>query len=255
MFGHDLEGHVVVRVLAVTLAGAPLGFLEGGTEQVGLEHVVDALQDHRHPLERGTGVDVLARQRRHDLELAVDLFLHEHQVPDLHEALFVDIGTAVGTVARPAVHEDLRAGAGGAGGVGVPVVRELAFLVELAATHDPVGRDTRQVDPGRGRLLVLVVDRDPQQVVIDPVPLGDQLVRPRDRLGLEVVGEREVPEHLEEGLVPGVVAHVLDVVRAHHLLRGDGTRIRRRCLTQEVRDELVHARVRQQQARLGRWDQ
>ncbi len=75
-----------------------------------------------------------------------------------------------------------------------------------------------RVDPDRLRLGVVLVHRDPQQVVVDPESLGDQLVRPRDRVGLEVVAEREVPEHLEHRQVPGRVADVLDVVRAEALL-------------------------------------
>ena len=128
-------------------------------------------------------------------------------------------GPPSGPYVRPAVDEDLAARAGRTGGVGPPVVRQLALLVDLAAPHDAVRRDARQVDPGLDRLLVVLEHRDPQPVVVDAVPLGDELVRPGDRLGLEVVGEREVAEHLEERQVPSVAADVLDVVGAHHLLR------------------------------------
>ena len=51
------------------------------------------------------------------------------------------------------------------------------------------------------------------------------------------------------------MADVLDVVRADHFCDGDGARVRRVGLAQEVRDELVHAGVREQQARLRRRDQ
>jgi hypothetical protein len=136
--------------------------------------------------------------------------------------------------------------------VGVPVVRELALGIELPPPHDPVGREPRQIGPGFDRLRIVLVDRDPEPVVLDAVPLGDELVGPGDRVRLEVVGEREVAEHLEERQVARVVPDVVDVVGAHHLLGcrrpGEG-RIR---LPEEVRDELVHARVGQEQTRLRR---
>ena len=41
---------------------------------------------------------------------------------------------------------------------------------------------------------------------------GHQLPRPRDRLSLEIIPERPVAEHLEEGMVIGVLAHIIEVV-------------------------------------------
>ena len=91
--------------------------------------------------------------------------------------------------------------------------------------------------------------------MVDPVALGHELCAHRDRVGLEVVAEREVAEHLEERLVSGVATDDLDVVGAHHLLNGHGPRILGIGLPEEDRDELVHPRVREQQPRLGRRDQ
>ncbi len=85
-----------------------------------------------------------------------------------------------------------------------------------------------------------------------PYPSVIELVRPRDGVGLEVVREREVAEHLEERLVARVVAHVLDVVGPHDLLRSDGAWVGRGRLAQEIRDELVHPGVREEQAGLRR---
>ncbi len=63
-----------------------------------------------------------------------------------------------------------------------------------------------------------------------PSSVGDELPREANRVALEVVAEREVAEHLEEGVVPRRVAHLLEIVvlaaRAHALLRG-GARARR----------------------------
>ena len=255
VLGDHLERDVVALVRSVPLAGQRLDHLEERTERVGLEVVVLALQQRGDALEARAGVDVLRGELADDLEVRVDLVLDEHQVPDLHEPVLVDVGTALRPVPRAAIDEDLRARPAGTGGVRVPVVRQLAFAVEAAASHDPLGRYACRVDPDRLRLGVVLVHRDPQQVVLDPESLGDQLVRPRDRVGLEVVAEREVPEHLEHRQVAGRVADVLDVVGAEALLARDGPQERRRRLSQEVRDELVHARVREQQAGLRRRDQ
>ena len=251
----DLQRDVVVRVVAVALARERLRDLEQRDEEVRLEVVVDALQQRGDPLEARPRVDVLRGELADDLQVRVDLVLDEHEVPDLHEALFVDVGTAVGPVLRAAIDEDLRARPARSRRVGVPVVRQLPLVVEPAAADDPLGRQACRVDPDRLGLGVVLVHRGPQQVVVDAEPLGDQLVRPRDRLLLEVVAEREVPEHLEHRQVARRVADVLDVVGAEALLARDGPRERRRRLSEEVRDELVHAGVREQQAGLGRRDQ
>ena len=101
----------------------------------------------------------------------------------------------------------------------VPVVRELAARRPACPAGRSAPATARRRRPSVDRLVVGLEHRHPQPVVVDAVALGDELVGPRDRLGLEVVGEREVAEHLEERLVAGVMADVLDVVRAHHLLR------------------------------------
>ena len=46
----------------------------------------------------------------------------------------------------------------------------------------------------------------------DAKDLGQQFPAPRDALSLEVVAERPVAEHLEEGVVVGVLADIFEVV-------------------------------------------
>ena len=60
--------------------------------------------------------------------------------------------------------------------------------------------------------LVAGEDGHVEPVRIDAPHLGEQLPRPLDRLGLEVVAERPVAEHLEEGVVVVVSADVLEIV-------------------------------------------
>ena len=68
VLGDHLQGDVVGRIAAVGLPGHRFGDLEDRPEQIGLEDVLHALEEHRHSLERRAGVDVLRRERPGDLE-------------------------------------------------------------------------------------------------------------------------------------------------------------------------------------------
>ena len=83
--------------------------------------------------------------------------------------------------------------------------------VELSPAIDALGRQAHLVHPDAHGFVVGLEYRRPQPVGIDAAHLGDQLVRPFDRVELEVVAEREVPHHLEERQMPGRASHVLDV--------------------------------------------
>ena len=90
--------------------------------------------------------------------------------------------------------------------------------------------------------------RDPDPLGVEAEALGRQLVGELDGALLEVVADREVAEHLEEGEVPRGQADVLDVGGAEALLaRGQPLR-RRLLLAPEVRLERLHARGREQHA-------
>jgi hypothetical protein len=128
-------------------------------------------------------------------------------------------------------------------------------VVLLAPADDPLARDPDLVGPHVHGLVVGLEHGDPQPLGVDPVALSDQLVRVLRRARLEVVAEREVPEHLEQGAVPCGPSHQLDVHGSGRLLHRGRAKERRLDLSQEVRDELVHPGVRQQQPRLRRRDQ
>ena len=90
--------------------------------------------------------------------------------------------------------------------------------------------------------------------------LGDELPREPNRVALEVVPEREVPQHLEEGVVPVRVAHLFEIVvlsaRAHALLGRRGTAAVRRILeTEEDALELHHPSVGEQKRGIVRRDE
>src|SRR5699024_6809129 len=76
--------------------------------------------------------------------------------------------------------------------------------------------------------------------------------RPRALDGpfLEVVAEREVTGHLEERVVSGGLADLVDVAGAHTFLDTGGTWVGGRDLVEEVRFELHHPGVDEQQVRI-----
>src|SRR3989454_12815316 len=108
----------------------------------------------------------------------------------------------------PQVHVDLRARAGGAG------IAHLPEVVLVAEPEDARVRYAGDLAPQAPRLVVLVMHRDRDAGWVDPqpVPGGHPLPGEGDRLLLEVVPEGEVAEHLEERVVAGGVAHLLQVV-------------------------------------------
>src|SRR5438270_13920461 len=99
-----------------------------------------------------------------------------------------------------------------------------------------------------------MVNRDPQSVLLEPQMSGDELECPGDDLSLEVVPDRKVAQHLEEGEM-AAVAHLIDIRRAKALLDRYVARIGRAFLAQEIGHELLHAGSRQQDSRIVERDQ
>ena len=73
-------------------------------------------------------------------------------------------------------------------------------------------------------LVVVLVDGDPEPVLLQAEALGQQLPGVGDGVFLEVVAEGEVAEHLEERRVPVGAADVVDVGGAGALLDAGGAR-------------------------------
>jgi len=103
-------------------------------------------------------------------------------------------------------------------------------------------------------LVVVLVDRDPETVLGKPHRDRQEFPGPGNRLVLEVVAEREIPQHLEEGVMAGRVADVLEVVVLAS--RADGFLGARRPFVAAVLDaeeailELHHARVGEKKRRV-----
>ena len=86
--------------------------------------------------------------------------------------------------------------------------------------HDPLRRHAdllpevdRDLVGAELQLRVAGVDAHPDPVPVELQPVADELGRVRDRALLEVLPEREVAEHLEEGQVVRVEADLVDVRR------------------------------------------
>jgi hypothetical protein len=71
-----------------------------------------------------------------------------------------------------------------------------------------------------------------------------------DRVALEVVAEAEVAHHLEERVVIGRAADVVDVARPQALLAGHGPREIELTAAKEMILKLVHPRQREQHRRV-----
>ena len=162
------------------------------------------LHDHQVALEPGAGVDARLRQRdARAVGLLVEL--HEHEVPDLDVAIGLGDRAAVGTELRAEVPEDLRRRSARPGVAHAPEV-------VLAEALDPLGREAHPVAPDLLGLVVVLVHRDPEAIRVELQHARVELPRPRDRVGLEVVAEAEVAEHLEEREVAVRAADVVEVV-------------------------------------------
>src|SRR5688500_15258859 len=99
-------------------------------------------------------------------------------------------------------------------------------------------------------LLVALEDRDPDPLRVEAEALDSELPRHLDGFLLEVVTEREVPEHLEEGAMPRGQPDLVDIRGAEALLAGGEARMWRWLLSEEVRLEGLHARGREQYRRV-----
>src|SRR5207248_10683993 len=111
--------------------------------------------------------------------------------------------------------EELRVGAAGAGPAGLPgVLRRGQRHEPLRRQTDPLPEVDRDLVRAEPELGVAGVDARPDAVPVEPEPLAHELRRVLDRAVLEVLPEREVAEHLEEGEATGVEADLVDGFRA-----------------------------------------
>jgi hypothetical protein len=245
--GADVVGDYPQRGVVAFRAAGHLG--SGGEqalEQVDSVVVVHALHDGGDALEAHARVHAGGRQRVHRA-LAVAVVLHEHEVPDLDEAVAVLIGRtwrAAGDI-RAVIKEDLAAR---------PARSGIAHLPEVVAAGDTRKAplvDADLVQPDSGGVVVIDVDGDPELVRRQAEGLGEKVPGEADPLRLEVIAEAEVAHHLEKRVMTSRVADVLEIVvlaaGAHATLRGHGAVVVAALVAKEHVLELDHAGVSEQQ--------
>ena len=258
MIRDDAHGHVgrFVDARPVAPTGALADGFEDGREEVRIVVRELALDDRRDALEAHPRVD---RRRRQGLQRAVRLAveLHEDVVPHLDEPIAAAIDSAALTsvpllVARELVAAEVVNLGTSTAGTGVPHRPEVLGEPELC---DSIGRD--QLRPDAQRFLVsrnarLTLEDRRIEAIGRQLPRGRQEIPgERDRLFLEVVSEREVPEHLEERVVSQRRADVVQVVvlsaHAHALLRRSGSHVGALLTAEERVLELIHPGVREKE--------
>ncbi len=149
-------------------------------------------------------------------------------------------------VALVEVH--LRAGPAGAG------IAHGPEIVLLPEAQDAIVAQPGDVFPELEGVVVIGEDGRLETILGQSPFLGEEIPAVLDGLLLEVVPEGEIAQHLEEGVMPGGAAHVLEVVvlapRPHALLSGYGSAILPLLLAEEHALELVHARVGEEKGRV-----
>src|SRR5262249_12701570 len=243
-------------VVAVPLPRERRDLREDRREEVGVEVRRLALQDADDALEPHARVDVALRQRLQFAAVA-PVELREDEVPDLEPAAAAAARVALAALRAiglaPPVEVDLRARP--ARPVR-PLRRRLARpVVVLLAEAPETIRRVAELLPALRRLVVVAIDGDAEALAVEAVAGAQELVGPRDRLGLEVVAEAEVAEHLEEGVVARRAADVVEVGQAQALLRRGRALERVRPAAEEHVLELVHPGPGEEQGRIVVGDQ
>ena len=133
----------------------------------------------------------------------------------------------------------------------------VAHLPEIVGAGDPDDAgfgEARDLLPEIERLVVIDVDGSGELVLRQAEFLRHQIPRQLDRAVLEIIAEREIAEHLEEGVMPRGVADIVEVVvlaaGAHAFLRGGGALIGPLLDAGEDVLELHHAGIGEHQGRV-----
>ena len=215
------------------------------------------LQQGRNAFDASTCVDALVGERCQRAIVGL-VVLHKDEVPKLEEAIAVAARcAAVGTngastaVLCATVVIELAARSAWPSRAGLPKVvfaTETDDAIRLDSLLEP---ETARLVIG-GHLLVADKDRDPDLGGVDPPGARHEPPGELDRAGLEVVANREVAHHLEEGQMASGLADLVNVSRTKTLLHTRQALLRRLLNAEEVRLERLHACGRQQDRRIER---
>ena len=144
-------------------------------------------------------------------------------------------------------------------GLGHPPEVAVVAVVDVAPDRHPLGRQADLVTPDLAGDLVVLVRGGRESLARDPEVAGQEVPREEDRVALEVVPERPVAEHLEEGVVARRPPDLLEVVvlagHAQAALVVDRPVVGTGLGTDQQVLELDHPRVREQQRRVAGRDE
>ena len=124
----------------------------------------------------------------------------------------------------------------------------------LVPQNDPTFGQAGNLLPKIEGLVVGVIDGRGQPVGAQPPFLRKQVPRKLDRAILEIIAEREIAEHFEEGVVPRGIADIVEIVvlatGTNAFLRAGRLAVRPRFKAGEDVLERHHARIHEHQSRV-----
>ena len=179
--------------------------------------------------------------------VGVLLVRHEHEVPELEEAVTARarrraVRLAAAVLLAP-VPVELGVRPTRSGAADRPEVLGRRERNDPLARHpDLLPELDRHLVRAELQLRVAGMDRHPHPLPVELHVLLHELARELDRAFLEVLPEREVPEHLEEREVVAVEPDLVDVDGPEDLLRQGRQRRGRRLETEEERHLRLHSR-------------
>ena len=255
VFGGGLVRHLGGRGAVVLHAYFPGNELDERLENVGVVVRLHARHGHHQALEAHAGVHALLGQLDERL-VGQTLELHEYVVPDFHHLRVVgvhEVAAGGGGALFIGAQVDVDFGARAAG-AGVAHLPEIVLLVagQNAVVGSVGAPEVLGFGVGAGAVGHITLEiRHVEAVFLQLVHLRQQLPGPGNGVGFEVVAERPVAQHLEHGVVVGVVADFLQIVvlaaHAQALLGIGNALVGRGLIAQKVVLERSHARVDKQQ--------
>ena len=250
-YGPDVVGNAAqlrggFRISPCARAADAFDLRQERLEQVNVEVRLPALQDAGHAFKTHPGVNVALWQRLEYFAF-LTIVLLEDQVPDLDVAAAIAGRIARGLAAATAqVNVNLAAGpARAVGPLGARVGRP--EVLPIPETEDTLRRQAGHFLPNLVRLPIVFKDAYHHVLGGDAHLAAHELPCPFDGLRLEVIAERKIAQHLEEGVMRRRPPHLLNVAGAEAFLARDGALQRRVAVAVELVLELVHSRAGEQQ--------
>ena len=255
MVGNDTHSHVCLFLLTIAETAQVPDGLDDGLEDIGIVVGVLALDGTHEAFEAHTRIDDVHAEG-FQMTVSLALVLHEDDVPDFYNLWVVLVdhltsGHLCLLLGSAAVEVNLRAGAART------CVAHFPEVVVLVAVDDMVGRNMLQpiacslIVASESFFLGTFEHSDIEVFGVEFQHIHQILPSHINGSLLEVVSERPVAQHLEHGVVIGVMSYLFQVVvlaaDAEALLAvGPPARFRVAC-TQDDILPLVHTCVGEHQ--------